>query len=500
MKTVNKYIDLTNLPNKNNRIQWDKSVGMKVPFIYNKFNGELEILDYSKGILSVNFNEKIFTITVDSFKKVALGRILGVISMDFKFKINTNLINDKRDMTVIDREYRFAKRGDKRKYYKLKCNLCGYDNHWACEGTIMMGCGCPVCCSAPKVVVEGINDITTTDPWMIKYFQGGHDEARLYTYNSGKKINPICPDCGKIGKLKPIYRIHKTKSIACTCGDGVSFPNKFVFSFLSQLNVSFDYEKSFDWSDRKIYDDYIESQSIIIENHGGSHYYSHFSEIKNGRSFEEELDNDEYKEKMANENGIKHYIKLDCRISDKEWIRKSIMNSELSKLLNFSDDDINWDECEEFALGNWVKKICNYKKQNPLLYSSDIAKIVNLLPATVSRYLRLGSKYGFCDYNGKEENKRANREPSKDSNHKPLICMETNEVFRSSRYFVDDYLIKHGVKLQGRNIRSVCNGKRNHVNNLHFQYITREEFNTIKSQSPELAFGDYFILPEEIAQ
>ena len=39
---------------------------------------------------------------------------------------------------------------------------------------------------------------------MVKYFQGGIDEARRYTYNSRQKIYPICPDCGRV-KDKDIY-------------------------------------------------------------------------------------------------------------------------------------------------------------------------------------------------------------------------------------------------------------------------------------------------------
>ena len=44
----------------------------------------------------------------------------------------------------------------------------------------------------------------------------------------------------------------------------------------------------------------------------------------------------------------------------------------------------------------------------------------------------------------------------------------------------------YGKKLSGTNIRSVCAGKRHHVNNLHFSFITKEEFNKQKQDNPDM--------------
>ena len=90
------------------------------------------------------------------------------------------------------------------------CVKCGYEcgehykkqeykkEYWIIETDILQNHGCPVCCRNPQIVVKGINDIPTTAPWMIPYFQGGYEEAKLYTFSSSYKINPICPDCGNI--------------------------------------------------------------------------------------------------------------------------------------------------------------------------------------------------------------------------------------------------------------------------------------------------------------
>ena len=113
-------------------------------------------------------------------------------------------------MEIIDRKYipRVCNRSTiKEKYYEIYCNRCG-TKHWVVENSILkLKTGCPCC--AGKVVVEGINDIPTTTPWMVKYFQGGYDEAKLYNANSSKKLNFKCPICGTIkSKSINIYTLH----------------------------------------------------------------------------------------------------------------------------------------------------------------------------------------------------------------------------------------------------------------------------------------------------
>jgi hypothetical protein len=49
-----------------------------------------------------------------------------------------------------------------------------------------------------------------------------------------------------------------------------------------------------------------------------------------------------------------------------------------------------------------------------------------------------------------------------------------------------------GEHINQSSLDEVLKNKYSHTHNLHFQYITREEFNKIKSESPELAYGDFF--------
>lgn len=77
---------------------------------------------------------------------------------------------------------------------------------------------------------------------------------------------------------------------------------------------------------------------------------------------------------------------------------------------------------------------------------------------------------------------------------KPIHCLTDGKYYRNGKVFVEEYEREFGKHLQERNIRSVCEGKRNHVNNLKFEYITQEEFNNIKSKTPDIAIGEFFKL------
>ena len=121
----------------------------------------------------------------------------------YKYDIGEIIKDDKRDITIIGREVR-VKKTSKRNYYdrwyKYHCNKCGNEDWLEQDKLRNRKQGCNVCCLGSNKVTEGINDIPTVAPWMVKYFQGGSNEAKNYSIGSNKKINPICPICGEIRK------------------------------------------------------------------------------------------------------------------------------------------------------------------------------------------------------------------------------------------------------------------------------------------------------------
>ena len=252
---------------------------------------------------------------------------------------------------------------------------------------------CPYCSN--KQIELGINTIWDTDRWMCD-LGVSEEDAKIYSHSSGKKITVTCPHCGNKKKIR-IADLYIKKSISCICNDGISYPEKFIISLLNQLEIEYQHDNY--WIENKRYDFYLPNYNIIIECHGEQHYRD-----KTGlkTTLKEQIENDEYKKQLALNNNINEYIVIDCRYSELDWIKDNILKSKLSKIFNLSN--INWIQCEEFALSNKVKEICDYWRfHNEInkedLSIIDISKIFNLGRATIYKYLKQGTKLDWCNYN-----------------------------------------------------------------------------------------------------
>ena len=340
-------------------------------------------------------------------------------------------------------------------------------------------------CSLKKLIKpivftkEKPNNITKNKftQWMIQYFQGGYDEAKLYTPCSNQQIDFKCPYCGKIKNTK-ISTLYNNHGIGCGCGDGISYPNKFIYSILNQCNVDYKLEKKFNWSNNKRYDVYIKKISLIIENHGGQHYIKNGFEYMGGRTLKEEQENDKFKKEVALQNGIKYYIELDCRKSELEWIKDSVMNSKLPNLLNFKEEDIDWLACERYALKNIVKEVCEYQTNNSQLLINEIAKKFDLNTETIRNYLKKGNKLGWCNYivKSKPNNPQVLLGTYNKKLSKKILCVENDMIFCGAREIVEkgNEIFKSQMYL--KSIWKCCSGELNSYKGYHFKYITEEEY------------------------
>ena len=194
---------------------------------------------------------------------------------------------------------------------------------------------------------------------------------------------------------------------------------------------------------------------------------------------------------LAKNNGITHYVELDCRKSEKEWIQNSIEHSILADLFDLSR--VDYDKCDIFAHGNIMKIVCDYKKENPELFVAEIAEHFHLNKANVRVYLKRGTKLGWCEYDPSSENVRKSRSINgKNPRSMPIKCIDIDKYFRDAKACVSSYLHDYGEKLNYTTILSVCHGKQKKHHNLHFQFVSKEEFNKVKSESPEKVVGEYF--------
>lgn len=399
------WVDLSNLVLSNNSFDWDSSIGRIVNFKYDDIVGALTITGrYNSQYMCIDIPEYVtnYPIYVGQIKNGQFGRILKKITPEFKYNIG-DIIND----LLISDMYKISGY----KYYNYRCTKDGYEGHIR-ESHLATNHGCPVC--ANKIVLKGHNDIATTNPNLANLFCN-KDDAYLYTEFSNKYANFKCPRCGHQVCSKINYIA--TYGLSCKkCGDGISYPNKFVYNFVEQVStlhsmrgqqLMFQPEKNFKWSTnvehenknlsgRKMYDMYIYDYNIIIENHGNYHYKESYFNKKSNRSLEDVQENDKIKMNLAIENGIQndHYIVLDCYESNMDYIKNSIMSSNLPTLLHFSEHDIDWNQCDKFATSSRVYEACEHWN-NGIKDCKQIASIMKMDKSTIRRYIKNGQKLGI---------------------------------------------------------------------------------------------------------
>lgn len=420
MDSTTKNINLENLPKKKGfgvnkdkiLTDWHSSIGEYVDFQYRDVIGKIQIVGYKKGKLTIKYQNKEYQTSTSHFRNCQLGRFLGKqvspTKITYRFKIGDILKDKNRHIEITNKEIRVRYKPNNDicndKYYKFKCHKCGWNDGWIEEHNLKKGVGCS-CCSG-KIVVPGINDIPTTANWMVKYFQGGYEEAKKYTKASNNSIYVVCPDC-KNNKSKPIgiNTLYRERSIGCeVCGDGFSYPEKFIKALLDELNLNFICQlnkSNFSWIKNYRYDFYIPENKIIIETHGIQHYVDNIFP----RKLKDEQENDKIKKNLALKNGIKDedYIVIDCRKSDFKWIKESIYNSNLSKYFDLSK--VDWEKVQENALSNKVKDVCKIRRENPNISTTEIGKIANISRDTVVKYLKIGNNLGWCEYTNSYMNK-----------------------------------------------------------------------------------------------
>lgn len=395
-----KTVFLEYLPRKGKLINWKESIGYKVHFIYEDIEDDLKIVEYIKEnqTLKLLYKNNEYKIKTGNFALCELGRIVNRYTNKYKISIGDIFKNEKRDINITNKNTEL--RNDKiQKLYKYKCNKCGFDcgKHWSIknkcykdelwvtESNIFKGDGCS-CCSN-QIVVRGINDIATANPKLVKYFVNIED-CYTHTYASNKKVVVKCPNCDSekemsINKLS-LYGFSCNK-----CSDGISYPNKYMYNLLEQLDIEFKTEYSPIWCKYKInninkkgrYDFYIPSKQLIIEMDGAFHYINNIS----GQTNEELKCIDNIKAELAIAHGI-DIIRINCNYRDVSirlaYIKESILNSKLNNIFDLSN--IDWKNIDNYCKRS---KIIQFSKLIELNYSKiDIMNKLNICQTTYYNY------------------------------------------------------------------------------------------------------------------
>lgn len=320
--------------------------------------------------------------------------------------------------------------------------------------------------------------VAETNPDIIKYFVD-INEAYKYSAQSGHIINAQCPFCGYQKKYS-IATITNYNFSCPICGDGISYPNKFMFSLLKQLNINFIPEISkttdgFEWMNNYRYDFYFKTNqdAYFIEMDGAFHYNSLFISKEESRKV------DRLKDVAAAKHNI-NVIRIDCNYAGHNrfnYVKNSILNSGFSKLFNLSDDTVDWELCNESAISNLVKIACEHWN-NGIKSSNKIAEQIGMSCNAVRNYLKTGALLGWCDYDPKNA-LSISVQSRNESRKKPVaiykknnlicICKNSNEVSAKS-------LEIFGILFNQRQINRICEGYKKAPNGYDVKYVSTNEF------------------------
>jgi hypothetical protein len=273
--------------------------------------------------------------------------------------------------------------------YKIKRESYGIKCYYKCKIDGVKGNriysefktkGCKECMKLYKLKTEQCLNIT--HPYL-KCLLVNPNDGNVVSQHSKVDIRIKCEFCGEERDIDPNYLINH--SFSCRrCGGNSPLSEKIMNSILRLNNIKFTQDKTFSWSGRKRYDFYLEDYNIIIEMMGIQHYIQ--TKRKGGRSLQEEVENDRYKEKIAKENGIGGYYKIDCRNSDIDFIIFSIIDSGLLKYINIDSID-NMSIREDLIIPKAIRIKESYIKNNR--NTKLTAKDIGVSEPTVLKYVNM---------------------------------------------------------------------------------------------------------------
>ena len=393
-----------NLPkNKNGNIIWRDAIGKTFSIRYDGvvYNFVITKYDSTNRHLYFIYNENEYHMHTSGLLKCNIGLIVGLLTTDFKYQIG-DIVNGYK---ILSQERTKKKNGKTYRSYNVECTMDGYKNNVS-ETGLERGDGCPVCDN--KVIIRGINDMWTTNQELASLL-ANPDDGYKYTQYSQKNVDWKCPYCNSLVKNKKINVVSRNNHVPCQfCGDGFSYPEKAMSNILTFLNVEYIQHyrienKTFLFDGRPYkpeYDFYFEldNNKYIIEMDGDFHNKVH-SNSKLSIDQIKEIENK--KDLLAKENNI-NLIRIDCRISNYDYIFNSIKNTILNNLFDLSK--INKTEINKKAYSSNIVDACHlYMTKSKNL--NTISKLLNIPYGTIYKYLQKGAEIGLCDYDPKFSNK-----------------------------------------------------------------------------------------------
>ena len=338
---------------------------------------------------------------------------------------------------------------------KCRCKICGHV--WkAMPSALLKGCGCNQC-----AIEKRKSELTFTQEDfnnLIKSINPNIEVIGKYI-NMHTSILCICKLCNSEFYICP-NSLYKSKTMLCpVCSDGVSYPNKYVRNLLKQLPIeNLEYEWKPEWGKQYSYDNYFtyNEKEYIVEADGAQHFKDSIFSKLNKHTYEDIKKRDQLKDKLADSHNI-IMIRIDCRMSDPNYIKDSVLSSVLSSVFDLSN--VDWNYCHVESLNSLVRQACNLYKNG--YKNVEILRELKISSPTLIRYLKTGSNLGWCNYINPLKKKILVYDK---------ITMEKKYVFNSSTE-CSDYLSElFGSPFKRTMITSVCNGYKKSYKGFIFKY------------------------------
>lgn len=285
------------------------------------------------------------------------------------------------------------------KGYIYQCERCHYIGLRKEHGFAKHGC--PVCDGNRSK--WDINSVAAVHPELILLFANVED-AYDYSFSSHRQVDFICPNCHSRLEQKIIKNVVSNGLFCPYCSDGISFGERVMREVLKQMNITFIIHQEFKWSDHREYDFYLPDCAALIEIHGIQHNpdYSNSFDSCGGRTVEEEIENDRYKQQMAIEHNLE-YIWVDASFSDFSYIKNAIQGCLFLYLKNPETFNlIDWEQVRLNATQSLIVKSAELWNQG---YSPvEITTMLGYSSSTIYNWLAKGRKIGLCPAYGEKRN------------------------------------------------------------------------------------------------
>ena len=182
------------------------------------------------------------------------------------------------------------------------------------------------------------------------------------------------------------------------------------------------------------------------------------------------------KEEKAKENGYK-VVRIDCKYREVDnrfdYIKTSVINSELITLLKIDIDSIDWESISCDCENSYVYKACELYN-NGTRRTKEIADYLDLTSATIISYLKRGTKYGWCNYNPKLPERISSKGIPKLYNRGDKIL----QIDITTGSIIHEYDCLSEIDkidgFSGSNISSCCRGKCNIAHG--FIWVYKKEY------------------------